>query len=748
MPAAKPAKVDGEMHDPEILELAKLASGNISLGLAEKIWAAATDGSVVTATERGSVEKVMKEHSFDDDAKSFLMKMLAAHEKKDPSHLVPTQILSLSKGQYKTIMGLRYEKELLNIAIAATLGGKSIDVNTVEKLWTSALDGPGITPTEFRTLEYIAANYKCDGDAREALQEKLFLHRPTAEEAEAEENAKAAASPAAGEAERPKVQKAELAKPKPAEEGTEAPRAQTAIAKPQATAPPKAGQSEPAATKPGEKAKAQAAPKAAKPEPVAPKPAEKAKAVETPKAAGKRSVAEVGASSSERPAKAAATGKDAPRQAAAQTKAPEKSPAEKVAAMKQAVSKFTAVVDLDAEEETPGENAASGKAVVADKKVEGLQCRPTDRGDYLRRLRSFRVPWWFKMPSDVSPIECARRGWVNIGFDVIQCECCGLEVQAEKLRKDPGSCARDLVRGHSAFCPWVSHQVPDPSKLTDREMAEDIERRIRSLRALRHYPVLADDAGAAKTLKALALAGWEYDLREDARAVPEAFAPGAEVLVRLDSGDNGEPAEWHPATIVSRSEASGKHEYNIRWTEGGEEDVAEFEGIRAWEPQCIRCVFCVRSVAVEAFDHRPMPKVGEADVVEAAATEAKGGDEERPCKAPRLEPPLPPRQGVWTPQCRVAPLGGLQAVTGHPFDQYCWKRFYCPMYSRAGDELPPLALKASRVHEEAARRMRGSDSADGTAAMGDAGEEGSVDEVVARAEKTLRAVEELVSVSS
>ena len=63
---------------------------------------------------------------------------------------------------YKTIDGIKYEKELLDLATQHTTGkgeGK-LSKDEVADLFKSANDGQGITYTERRTLEYIRNNYK------------------------------------------------------------------------------------------------------------------------------------------------------------------------------------------------------------------------------------------------------------------------------------------------------------------------------------------------------------------------------------------------------------------------------------------------------------------------------------------------------------------------------------------------------------------------------------------------------------
>ncbi|KAK6148672.1 hypothetical protein DH2020_019584 [Rehmannia glutinosa] len=51
-------------------------------------------------------------------------------------------------------------------------------------------------------------------------------------------------------------------------------------------------------------------------------------------------------------------------------------------------------------------------------------CRPWDRDDLFRRLSTFKSMTWFAKPQVVSPLECARRGWVNVDMDTIACASC------------------------------------------------------------------------------------------------------------------------------------------------------------------------------------------------------------------------------------------------------------------------------------------------------------------------------------
>jgi len=73
---------------------------------------------------------------------------------------------------YKTINGVRYDRELLETAEKATKKGAMTEA-AAKALWEDAEDGPGVTPTEHRTLEYIKDNFKLDPAAKSFLDGEL-----------------------------------------------------------------------------------------------------------------------------------------------------------------------------------------------------------------------------------------------------------------------------------------------------------------------------------------------------------------------------------------------------------------------------------------------------------------------------------------------------------------------------------------------------------------------------------------------
>ncbi|CAK9160265.1 unnamed protein product [Ilex paraguariensis] len=89
-------------------------------------------------------------------------------------------------------------------------------------------------------------------------------------------------------------------------------------------------------------------------------------------------------------------------------------------------------------------------------------CRPWERGDLLRRLSTFKPSNWFGKPKAASSLACARRGWVNVDVDKIECESCGADVKYVSsatwmpIEDDSagGDFAKQLDVGHKAPCPW------------------------------------------------------------------------------------------------------------------------------------------------------------------------------------------------------------------------------------------------------------------------------------------------------
>ncbi|KNA15767.1 hypothetical protein SOVF_095150 [Spinacia oleracea] len=96
-------------------------------------------------------------------------------------------------------------------------------------------------------------------------------------------------------------------------------------------------------------------------------------------------------------------------------------------------------------------------------------CRPWERGDLLRRLATFDPGNWFGKPKAASSLACARRGWVNIGIDKIECETCGASIKyfttAGRMSSEADGAAEEFSKqldsGHKGTCPWRGNSCPE-----------------------------------------------------------------------------------------------------------------------------------------------------------------------------------------------------------------------------------------------------------------------------------------------
>ncbi|VFQ78890.1 unnamed protein product [Cuscuta campestris] len=92
-------------------------------------------------------------------------------------------------------------------------------------------------------------------------------------------------------------------------------------------------------------------------------------------------------------------------------------------------------------------------------------CRPWDRGDFYRRLATFKSMSWFGKPQVISALNCARRGWINIDMDTIACEACGVRLlfscssswSRQQVDKAASVFSLKLDSGHKLLCPWVDN---------------------------------------------------------------------------------------------------------------------------------------------------------------------------------------------------------------------------------------------------------------------------------------------------
>ncbi|XP_047974739.1 uncharacterized protein LOC125216978 isoform X1 [Salvia hispanica] len=129
-------------------------------------------------------------------------------------------------------------------------------------------------------------------------------------------------------------------------------------------------------------------------------------------------------------------------------------------------------------------------------------CRPWDRGDLVKRLSTFKSMTWFAKPQVVSPLECARRGWVNVDMDTIACVSCNTRLLfstpsawgKQQVEKAAMVFSLKLEGGHNLLCPWTNNSCAEELAqfpvLSRASLIEDYKGRILSLSQLIALPVI------------------------------------------------------------------------------------------------------------------------------------------------------------------------------------------------------------------------------------------------------------------
>jgi len=147
--------IDGEKYDRELMEEAEAlsAKGPISEKDVRRLWENAEDGPGVTKIEAKTLQYILENTKLSPKAAAFLKAKLKAS----------------GKSYYRVIDGIKYDRDLLEQA--KMLG--TITDKDAKLLWEDAEDGPGVTETEARTLQYILDNSEMSPKAAAFLKSKL-----------------------------------------------------------------------------------------------------------------------------------------------------------------------------------------------------------------------------------------------------------------------------------------------------------------------------------------------------------------------------------------------------------------------------------------------------------------------------------------------------------------------------------------------------------------------------------------------
>lgn len=131
-------------------------------------------------------------------------------------------------------------------------------------------------------------------------------------------------------------------------------------------------------------------------------------------------------------------------------------------------------------------------------------CRPWSTDDYSTRVETYTALRWFSKPTRLSPLQCARFGWICHASDALRCVSC----HASCAPNDDDDAPESLP--HARGCPWT--QISCPIRFASAPMdADGMRRQYRAalprLFRLRRVPALAPDSLARhlRVLRALPL---------------------------------------------------------------------------------------------------------------------------------------------------------------------------------------------------------------------------------------------------
>ncbi|XP_074553788.1 zinc finger C3HC-type protein 1 [Halichoeres trimaculatus] len=105
-------------------------------------------------------------------------------------------------------------------------------------------------------------------------------------------------------------------------------------------------------------------------------------------------------------------------------------------------------------------------------------CEATNKEAFFSRVESYSCLKWAGKPRSLSPLVCARYGWINVGCDMLKCSSCQAFLCAsllptldfEKYESRIAEILRQLQTQHEKFCPWPDFPCPERLWLVpDRE---------------------------------------------------------------------------------------------------------------------------------------------------------------------------------------------------------------------------------------------------------------------------------------
>ncbi|XP_061922815.1 nuclear-interacting partner of ALK [Entelurus aequoreus] len=115
-------------------------------------------------------------------------------------------------------------------------------------------------------------------------------------------------------------------------------------------------------------------------------------------------------------------------------------------------------------------NGGQGESKVPDvKSSTQAPCEATNKEAFFSRVQSYSCLKWAGKPRALSPLMCARYGWINVSHDTLKCSSCQaflcaslqLTLDFEKYETRIAELSRQLQTKHEKFCPWPDFPCPE-----------------------------------------------------------------------------------------------------------------------------------------------------------------------------------------------------------------------------------------------------------------------------------------------
>uniref|UniRef100_UPI0037E73892 zinc finger C3HC-type protein 1 n=1 Tax=Semicossyphus pulcher TaxID=241346 RepID=UPI0037E73892 len=117
-----------------------------------------------------------------------------------------------------------------------------------------------------------------------------------------------------------------------------------------------------------------------------------------------------------------------------------------------------------------GSNSGQGNLKVLEVKSNTqAPCEATNKEAFFSRVESYSCLKWAGKPRTLSPLVCARYGWINVGCDMLKCSSCQAFLYASlqptldfgKYESRIAEILGQLQTQHEKFCPWPDFPCPE-----------------------------------------------------------------------------------------------------------------------------------------------------------------------------------------------------------------------------------------------------------------------------------------------